>query len=345
LPREGVKRILIRGTNWIGDAVMGLAALAAIRNTYPQARLSILAKPWVADIYRLTPAIDEVILYERPGVHAGIRGLWRLARELKGRHFDLAILLQNAIEAAVIVRLAGIPLRAGYASDARGFLLTHGIKKTQASNKVHQVRYYLEMVRALGCEEIRPGPLLALSPEGEREADRLFAEQELDPGAGVVGFAPGAAYGPAKKWFPERYAALADRLKKDFSLGTMLLGSKGDRDTVQAIQGAASLPHADLTGKTDLATAVSLIARCRLFITNDSGLMHIAGALQVPTLAIFGSTNPQTTSPLGEKSVVLYKGVACSPCLRETCPTDFRCMDLIGVDEVYERAKGLLCRR
>jgi heptosyltransferase-2 len=163
LPEKGIEKVLIRGTNWIGDVVMTLPAVAAFRKTWPTARISVLAKPWVAEVYRLSADVDDVILFQEPGRHAGIGGKFRLAGELRDVGFDCAILLQNAIEAAIIAGLAGIPLRAGYNSDGRGVLLTHAVRRTKAIRRVHQIDYYIEMVRALGCTSagrdlrLRPG--------------------------------------------------------------------------------------------------------------------------------------------------------------------------------------------
>ena len=154
--------------------------------------------------------------------------------------------------------------------------------------------------------------------------------------------APGAAYGPAKRWFPERFAAVADRLAGRFSCPVVLFGSAGDRASTEAVQSAAKSTLIDIAGKTNLGDAIALIARCDLFVTNDSGLMHVAGALGVPTVAIFGSTNPQTTYPLGERTLIIRRPVDCSPCLKKECPTDFRCMDLVTVDEVYDESIRLL---
>lgn len=343
LSREGVERILIRGTNWIGDAVITLAAISAIRETYPQARIFVLAKPWVADIYRLCPYVDDLIIYESPGVHNGISGIFRLAKELKAMNFGMAILLQNAIEAAIIARLAGIPVRAGYSTDARGFLLTHAVVRTKAVKNIHQTGYYVEMLKSLGCEEGQKGPYLRLADEDWHKAGGLLQDYGVDENHPIIGMAPGATYGPAKKWFPDRFAVLADRLKEEFSAQIILFGSEGDRETTAAVQRRAMHPLIDLAGVTDLRTAVSLIARCRLFISNDSGLMHVAGGMDIPTIAIFGSTNPLTTSPIGDKNTIIYRGVDCSPCLKETCPTDFRCMNLISTDEVYRAVKRVLC--
>jgi len=342
LPMAGIDRLLVRGTNWIGDVVMTLPALASIRKTFPGARIAVLAKPWVAEIYRLSTDADEVILFEAPGRHAGIRGKLRLAGELRDRRFDAAILLQNAVEAAILARLAGIPLRAGYNSDGRGPLLTHSVQRTQAIRQVHQIDYYLAMVRALGGVPADRAVRLQPGSAYDGIARSLFSRFGLETGRLLIGVAPGAAFGPAKKWFPERFSAVADRLVDETKAQVLLFGSGKDRESTAAVGKSARHRFIDIAGETDLKEAISLMARCALFLSNDSGLMHVAGALGLPTVAIFGSTNPLTTSPAGQKSVVIHHAVDCSPCLKPVCPTDFRCMEGIGVAEVYRTAKSLL---
>jgi heptosyltransferase-2 len=321
---------------------MTIPAVAAIRNTFPEARISMLVKPWVAEIFHLCSAVDEVIPFQSPGVHSGIAGKFRLAMELKDRKFDMAILLQNAIEAAIISRLAGIPIRAGYNSDGRGLLLTHSVQRTDAIRKVHQIEYYLEMVKSLGCQSAEAAVYLKPGKEYELLSEILFEEHGIKKDKFLIGLAPGAAYGPAKRWFPERFAAVADRLIDDYSAQAILFGSSSDRKSTDAVRQNVSPPLINLAGKTNLKEAIAVIARCNLFISNDSGLMHVAGALNIPTVAIFGSTNPVTTSPVGDKSIVIYKGASCSPCLKKTCPTDFRCMEMISTEDVLETARGLI---
>jgi heptosyltransferase-2 len=342
LPAEGIERMLIRGTNWIGDVVMTLPAVAAIRKTWPRARISILAKPWVDEVYRLSPDVDEIIPFAEPGRHAGILGKWHLAGELRRYGFDCTILLQNAIEAAILARLASIPLRAGYNSDGRGALLTHSVRRTPAIKEVHQIDYYREMVRALGCATAGRDVRLLPGKDYDETAARLLRQFDIREGRPLIGIAPGAAYGPAKKWFPERFAAVADRLIDDTGAQAILFGSAGDKESTTTVARSARHPLVDIAGRTNLKEAMALIARCTLFLSNDSGLMHVAGALGIPTIAIFGSTNPATTSPVGEKSAVIHHDVSCSPCLKPVCPTDFRCMEMIGVDDVYAVARKLL---
>jgi len=339
---ERIQNILVRGTNWIGDAVMTLPAIDAVRATFPRAKITVLCKPWVAALYETSPHIDEIFLFEISGRHEGVRGKLRLARDLKTRNFDLAILLQNAIEAAIITSLARIPLRAGYNSDGRGLLLTHAVRRTKAIKKVHQVHYYLEMLTSLGFRSAGPEVQITLGNDYHDTADRILADYGVTANELVVGMAPGASYGPAKMWFPDRYAAVADKLAADFGARIALFGSESDRARTDLVQQYTVHECLNIAGHTSLREAIALIARCDLFISNDSGLMHLAGALGIPLVAIFGSTNPATTSPVGTKSVVVHKKVSCSPCLKQVCPTDFRCMDIIETDDVYQVAKQLL---
>lgn len=337
------KKILVRGTNWIGDAVMTLPAIASIRKTFPSAEIQVLAKPWVAEVYKLSPDVDRIFLFKEPGEHQGIAGKLKLASELKRGNFDLAIYLQNAIEAAILGWLARIPLRAGYDSDCRGFLLTHPVRRTKEIKQVYQVDYYLNMVKSLGCEQASRDVTLSASKIKDI-SDRCLEERGLSGVPVLIGLAPGAMYGPAKRWFPERFGAVAKKLTETFVSRAIIFGSKGDREVAQTVQDAIGGTAINIAGRTDLSEAIALISRCSIFITNDSGLMHVAGALGVPTLAIYGSTNPVTTPPPGKKSVIVRKEVPCSPCLKQVCPTDFRCMEEISVDEVYETAKAILIR-
>jgi len=341
LPPAGLRKILIRGTNWIGDAVMTLPAVNSIRAAYPGAHLAILAKSPVADIYGMFSPVDEIIPYDTKFDNP--LGVLRLAHRLRVKKFDAAILLQNAIEAAIIARAAGIPIRAGYNSDGRGFLLTHAVRRTENIFKVHQINYYLEMVKALGCRDVDSAIHLEayVSPATAREV-----MQQYLPGntRSIIGIAPGATYGPAKKWLADRFAAVADRLSADLNAQVVLFGGKMDRETAGEVCRQAHSNIINLAGKSTLVESIYLISQCRLFISNDSGLMHVAGALNIPTVAIFGSTNPVTTSPAGEKTVLVRKEVECSPCLKKTCPTDFRCMTMITVDDVVAAANTVLKR-
>ena len=338
-PQEGINNILIRGTNWIGDAILTLPAMASIRATYPLAHIAVLAKPWVADIYKFFSDVDEIIIYEDK--YDTPAGVFRMANMLKEKNFDAAILLQNAIEAAIIAFVARIPLRAGYNSDARGLLLTHSVKRTKEIRKVHQIDYYLEMVKALGCVTVDRQMRLE-TRINLQDAQNIVQKYIPETNKAIIGIAPGATYGPAKRWLPDRFAGVADKLSESFPMQGILFGSKADWDVAEKVRAAARTKLINLAGKTNLQEAIYLISQCRLFISNDSGLMHIAGALNIPTVAIFGSTNPVTTSPAGNKTTIVHSNVSCSPCLEETCPTDFSCMKLISVENVFEAVQNIL---
>jgi heptosyltransferase-2 len=338
---QEIRKVLVRTANWIGDAVMTLPALGSIREGFPNRHIAVLTKPWVADLFSGHPMVDEVILYESPGRHEGVRGKWRLARELSQKRFDLAILFQNAFEAALVAFLAKIPRRAGYNTDARGLLLTRTVPVNRMVKKGHQVDYYRAMTAGLGFQSRPSSPSLPLTEWQRAASERILSSRGLQRERRLIGLAPGAAYGPAKQWFPERFAALGDRFSRGWGARLLIFGSQGDRGTASQLIQSARSEVADFTGQTTLGQAIGLIARCRLFVTNDSGLMHVAAALGVPVVAIFGSTDPARTGPLGENCRVVRKPLPCAPCLKTHCPEKRECMEKITVGEVYEAAREL----
>ncbi|NTV14095.1 MAG: lipopolysaccharide heptosyltransferase II [Desulfobulbaceae bacterium] len=333
------QKILIRSTNWIGDAIMTTPAVRTIRANFPAAHIAILAYPWVADVFLASPHVDEVIIFQRDGEHRGLRGLWRLARQLAARNFDLAILLQNAFKAALIVRLAGIPVRAGYSRDGRRLLLTEPVAIRPEIRQLHQVHYYQGLCRDLGLKPGSDELFLQLPPAAESWAQKFSADF---PGRPVIGLNPGAAYGPAKCWPVERYGALAARLAGELNAVIPVFGTAADVQTAAAIKSFAPEAVVDLAGTTSLAEAMALIGHCHTFVTNDSGLMHVAAAQKTPLVAIFGSTDPVATGPFAERVVVLRKNLDCQPCFRTHCRADFRCMTEIGVEEVLAAVRQLL---
>ena len=337
------QRVLIRSTNWIGDAVMTTPAVRAIRRQFPRARISMLAKPWVAPVFAHSPHVDEVIVYDAKGRHRGASGPIRLARDLRRRRFEAAILLQNAVEAALIAFLAGIPVRIGFDTDARRLLLTHPVRCTKAIKAIHQTGYYLKILEGVGLSPRGQSLELHLGAEDRQAARRILAERRIAPDQRVVGLNPSATFGPAKQWFPERYAALGDRLSRTLGATIVIFGGPSDRDLGARIAGMMTTRAVDLSGRTRLGEAMALIARCDAFVTNDSGLMHVAAALNTPLVAVFGSTNPVTTGPFSPTSRVVRSAIACSPCMQPVCPLDhMNCMRNISVEMVAEAVEGLL---
>jgi heptosyltransferase-2 len=338
----GRKPVLVRATNWIGDVVMTLPALEALREHYPENRLVVLARPWVREILASHPAVDEVIDLARGGGRARYPAeLWKAAGRVRRAGCGMAVLFQNAFEAALIVRMAGVPVRVGYDTDGRRILLTHPVPRRSAPRGAHQTRYYLNLVRALGWRGEPREPRLHVDPAEREAAARLLEQEGVRAGRRLVGLAPGAAFGPAKRWPPERFAAAADRAAEAWDAAVLILGSEGDRTSCRAVAEALKLRPVDLCGRTGLGRAVALIAACDLFLTNDSGLMHVASALDVPTVAVFGSTDAAATGPLGPRSRVVQNPVPCAPCLRPVCPEDYRCLTGVSVDEVWGEMRRL----
>ena len=340
------QKILIRSTNWIGDAIMTTPAVRTIRENYPHAEITLLALPWVSDVFSASPHVDHIFLYERNTLHRGTWGKWALAAALRRKKYDAAILLQNAFEAALIAALARIPARGGYTTDGRGLLLTHGVKKDPEIGLKHQVHYYQEMLAGLGLSPGGDQLELFLGPDCVQTAESglqgFFSRHGKVP---VIGLNPGAAYGPAKRWPAEKFGQLAELVCAQTGSIILVFGTEADHKAAATIGEAVNAPEQviDLTGKTDLATAMAYIDRCDVFVTNDSGLMHVAAALQTPTVAIFGSTDHVATGPFSDNARVIRKPMQCSPCKKTHCPQNhMQCMEQIQPGEVFSSLQALL---
>ncbi|MGD1092277.1 MAG: lipopolysaccharide heptosyltransferase II [Bryobacteraceae bacterium] len=334
------RKILVRATNWVGDAVMSLPALRALRERYPEAEISILAKPWVAGLYHREPFCGRLIPYEARDV----RSKWQAARALRPMGFDCAILLQNAFEAAAVAFLAGIPERIGYARDGRSPLLTRSIPVPRPGEiPIHERFYYLELLVRAGIIETLPENNF-IRLEGAPMAREAGAAKFREIGLGevVVGVSPGAAFGSAKRWLPERFAEAANRVAHEIGASVAVFGSSAERELCASVAAAITRPVRNVAGETSLTEFIDMAAACRVYLTNDSGAMHIASALGVPTVAVFGATNDSTTGPTGPLARVVREPVECSPCLKRECPIDHRCMTRVSSLQVAEVALDLL---
>ncbi|MBE0660734.1 MAG: lipopolysaccharide heptosyltransferase II [Bryobacteraceae bacterium] len=341
-------RLLVRATNWVGDAVMSLPALAALRRRFPDSHIAILARPWVAGLYRHEPFADEIIPYQPAKRLQGLRDRRATANSLRAMKFDCAILLQNAFDAAFITWLARIPRRIGYARDGRSFLLTDPIARpAKGSIPPHESFYYLHLIQSLGwLDEMPAAPLIRLAGAAKaREAGiARFSAEGLDR---VIGLSPGAAYGNAKRWWPERFALSASRVAAETGSSVALFGSPSERELCTHIAGLLAKSGIDArnyAGQTALDEYIERAAACLVYLTNDSGAMHIASALGLPTVAVFGATNHITTGPTGPLASVIRRDVACSPCLLRECPLDHRCMAAVSPEMVADAALELLQR-
>jgi heptosyltransferase II len=329
--------ILIRATNWVGDAIMALPAIRAIRNR-PDVNISILARSYVVDIYRDQNVADDLIIYDHRGKHAGISGRERLASELRSRRFDVAILLQNAFDAAWLAWRAGVPQRIGYARDARSLLLTKAVPVPKPGEiPAHEKFYYLELLRRSGwIDSIPDEPFIKLHVN---EASRTGAADQL-AAAGVrrdvvrIAVGAGASYGSAKCWPPSRFAELANQLQAQWDADVILFGAPGETDVSLAIASEMKRAPIDLTGKTAVADLPALLSQCHVFIGNDSGAMHVAAAVGLPAVAIFGPTDPFGTAPVTPHCTIVREQPYCSPCFLRRCPIDHRCMTRITTGEV-----------
>jgi heptosyltransferase-2 len=347
---QNIRRILIRGTNWVGDAVMSIPAMRSVRRIFPGAHISLLVRPWVHDVYSAVDFVDRILDFDKEGAHGGWLGRARLARSLRGMEFDMALLLQNAFEAAFLAWAAGIPVRIGYARDGRSLLLTHSCRIDPELRNAHQVYYYLGILSAAGLLEsgqqhAREQDLdirIGVRPSDAEGAGALLAASGIREGETLVGLNPGAHYGSAKRWLPDRYARVGDALAGRYSAHVVLFGSAGERPFAEAIADQMRHPALVLAGRTTLGQLMALIQRCSLLITNDSGPMHLAAALDVPQLAIFGSTSEVATGPLSGRAEVIKEPVDCSPCFRRECPIDLRCMTGITVERVVRAAERRL---
>jgi heptosyltransferase-2 len=313
---------------------MALPALAAVRAAYPDARIAVAAIASVAPLFEeetsATP--DEVMTIAGPGSESAA-----LAR---GR-FDAALVLPNSFRAAWTVRRAGIPERWGYSANLRGWLLTRAVRRPSARH-IHQSLYYTELVRGLGLEVPEALPRLSVRPETAQRADALLTRHGVTASMPLVGFAPGAAYGHAKRWPPRRVAEVVTRLSRERGAWCVLVGARADGDAGREIESSlpADVRPVNLIGRTDLRLLAGVLARCRAFVANDSGAMHLAAAVGVPVAAIFGPTDDRATSPLGDHDVLVHQ-VFCRPCMLRDCPIDHRCMRGISVDAVF----GAVARR
>ena len=332
---DRIQSILVGGPNWLGDAVLAIPTLANLRRSFPHARISLLVRPWVSDLFRPSPFVDELL--EVPSRNQ----LAWAATSLRRRRFELAVLLPNSFRAALIATLAGIPHRIGYLTDRRGLLLTIGVCAS-GRRSAHQMDSYLGLLRALRWDAWERPTRLTLPPGSNAEAEGLLGGSGLRLGAVLVGINPGAAYGAAKRWPVERFAEAADLLADRLGTTALLFGSPMEAALTRAIRDRMRGEAIDFAGRTTLAAFTNLLGRCRFLLTNDSGAMHLAAALGVPCVALFGPTDPRRTGPLGPGHQVLHHPPACSPCRYRNCPIDHRCMRALGVGEVVATAEAIL---
>jgi heptosyltransferase-2 len=330
-----VRHVLVLSPNWLGDAVLALPAIADLRRHFRDARLVVAARPSVADLFRMTPNVDAVVVLDDDQVAT-----------LHAQDADVAVLLPNSFKSAWLVRRASVAHRWGYAADFRRLLLTRAIARPRRS--MHQAEYYQHLVRGLGIETGPLEPSITPPPDAIDGARTLLTSRSWDESRPLVAVAPGAAYGTAKRWLPKHYATLVTSVVK-MGAQCVLVGSAGDVETTEWIQrlipGDQRRDVLDLTGITTLSSLVGVMAIARVFVSNDSGAMHLASAGGVPVAAIFGPTREYETRPLPRADVraeVLIHQVWCRPCMLRECPIDHRCMKGLSPDRVLSTVRELM---
>ncbi len=343
-----IERIVVRGTNWIGDAVMSVPAMRELSRLFPDAEIVLHTKDMVEGLFRDADFVDRILPVEKQS--SRIKRTVAQADLLGDNEFDLAILFPNSFESALTTRLARIPRRIGYNKDLRGLLLTEPIAVPEWKDKRHEVFYYLNLIaeverRFLGTSTVgafEPDISLSISEERQQNAGQRLQESGLDLSKPVVAVGAGSTNSMAKRWGTKNFSDLAERLHDEFEAQILLVGAESEADVAGEIKEAAGFPLLDLTGKTNIAEAAAILSVADLLVANDMGLAHVAPAVGTRTAVIFGPTNPVATRPFSDQAVVIRHEVECSPCMLRECPIDHRCMTRVSVDRVLEVCRRLL---
>jgi heptosyltransferase-2 len=351
LQTERIERVVVRGANWVGDAVMTVAALRELRRVLPGAHITLATRPWARGIFAGTDIVDELLPID--DARRGLRATLTEIAEWRARRFDLALLFPNAFQPAFIAAAARVPFRMGYATDGRAFLLTHPLAVPAWRSEQHEVFYYLNLVfeleRALTgtarFADREPQFQLKVSAERQAAARNLLSRHGALNDRSLVVLCPGSTNSRAKRWPPERFAALADHLMGKAKVNVALIGAREELDVTQEVLSKMRRRPVVLTGETDLAGTVAVLSVADLLVTNDTGPAHISGALERPTLVVFGPTNPVTTRPFSPTADIMRRPPDCAPCMLRDCPIDHRCMTAITAEEVFLRAVEMLAHR
>jgi heptosyltransferase II len=343
-------RVLIVATNWLGDAVMALPALADVRRAFPSSRLIVAARPSVAPLYAMVPGVDGTIVTEWRGSLRNRQSLANDVERVKAEQVHLAILFPNSFASAWGLHRAAVQQRWGYAADLRRPLLTRAIKRPGGSR--HQGAYYQHLVRQLGMPNGPLEPSLSIPAAAVEESKALLAAHGWPGSRPLLVVAPGAAYGTAKRWLPGYFAAVMTRAIQETGVHGVIVGTPADADAARTVLASMNPTDrasvSDLTGATTLQTLAGVMSLAAACVSNDSGAMHIAAAAGTPLAAIFGPTRDRETAPLtrrGGRADVLFNQVWCRPCMLRECPIDHRCMKGLQPERVFESVRVLMQTR
>jgi len=341
--------ILIRGTNWIGDSIITIPALRELRRIFPDAKLTLMVKPWARDIFVGADYLDDILVYDK-GSRGGIGGIAKIVKEIRAKKFDTAILFQNAFEAAALAFFARIPIRIGFPTDGRGLLLTHRLNRTKEIVDAHQIYYYLNIVSQIEekffgeshVDFLHPQYKLEINKEQQEAARKVLNKFEVSPGKALIAINPGATNSRARRWIPDRFADLADKLIDRGDCNVVFIGAASENDIAEGIIRQMRHKPVRLTGRTTLSESIGVLSLSDLLISNDTGPAYVSAALCTTTLTIYGSSNFWSICPTSPTSHIIHFPVHCSPCMLTDCPTQHECMVGVTVDMVYEKAMELL---
>ena len=334
-----LKKILLRAPNWVGDSAVATPAMRAIRAKFPDAEITVMVRPSVSGVFASAGFVDRVWTEPRP---SGLREWFRIARDVRRQQFDMAVLFPNSFESAAMVFLGGVRQRIGYSMDSRGWMLTHRIQGEK--RKVHHVNYYLELAKAVSADVSNPSMEMTARSEDRANARKLLAAAGIPANARFMVLSPGAAFGAAKRWGDQQFAAAADTLADEYKLAVVIIGSEGERSISDSIRHFMKATPVILNGKTSLETLIGLIAESSLMLGNDSGPVHLASALGIPAVAVFGATDYIVAAPYGPLGRAVHVPVECSPCWLRECPIDHRCMTRVSPEMVCSAAREVLGR-
>ncbi|MCD4653385.1 lipopolysaccharide heptosyltransferase II [bacterium] len=337
-----IGKILVRVPNWIGDVVMSTAGLAVLKQACPMARISVVAKPWVSDVLKYHPAIDEIVIHNPGKFPERVIDFFLSVKKLKGMACDTGVLFHKNFESALMFFAAGIPERIGRPSDGRGFLLTSKVKLSNELLLGHQVGHYLaiaEQTTGMSMDDAKPEVHIS---DLERIEARNYLS-EIGVSGRIIPISAGAAYGTAKCWPSDRIVQFLKEASLRFKAVVVFLGGEAERKTTEKIIVEAEVKAYSMAGKFSLLTQAALVERAGMCISNDSGLMHVSAAVsKVRVIALFGPTIPRETGPYGEGHIVIHKPPECWPCKHRTCPSDHSCMRDISVEDVLNAVESVL---
>ncbi|MBI5360905.1 MAG: lipopolysaccharide heptosyltransferase II [Planctomycetes bacterium] len=343
MPNDKDKQnILIIGLNWLGDAVMSLPAIQRLHEFFPDGDIYVLCRDSLKEVYRNSSAVTDTLPFSTGGKFISTL---KTGVSMRKYNFKACVVLPRSWRSAVIAYLSLSPVRIGYKNSLRELLLTGSMPRGRFLTR-HRVEYYTGLLSLLGADAAPAIPQIAVSSEAVAGARARL--QALGTGANgmFIGFCPGAVYGNAKRWLPERYAELAKKIITVYNAKILIFGNTAEKQIGDELAGAAGMPGSifNLAGTTGIGELAAMISLCRAFVTNDTGAMHIAAAVGVPVAAVFGPTDPVTTSPYGNGHIVISRNLPCAPCLKRECPAAHECMEAVTVDEVYDAVQRILTR-